>query len=102
MRKTKGVSSNAKKAKRLMRTSRRVVPRKSGKENGLLPDLGIVENRVNGGAGRCHWGQAIRDFAPRSAGFDNRRNPALVPFWAKGERPAHEPAVAPVPVWSDW
>src|ERR1035438_4256234 len=44
----------------LSSTRRRVAPRKPGKENGLAPNLGIVENRVNGGAGGCHGAQARR------------------------------------------
>jgi hypothetical protein len=42
----------------LMRISLRVAPLKSGKANGLEPNLGIVVNRVNAQARRCHGARA--------------------------------------------
>jgi hypothetical protein len=51
-------SNRTKYAARLMRINRRVAPLKSGKASGLEPNLGIVINRVNAQARRCHgeWG----------------------------------------------
>jgi hypothetical protein len=46
-------SNSTKYAARLMRISLRVAPLKSGKANGLEPNLGIVVNRVNAQARRC-------------------------------------------------
>ena len=46
--------NSTKYAARLMRISRRVAPLKSGKANGLEPNLGIAVNRVNARAGQCH------------------------------------------------
>src|SRR5580658_10368518 len=53
-------SNSAKYVARLMRMSRRVAPLKSGKVSGLEPNLGIVVNRVNAQARRCHGAQAWR------------------------------------------
>jgi hypothetical protein len=50
----KVANNKIKYAARLMRIRRRVAPLKSGKASGLEPNLGIVINRVNAQARRCH------------------------------------------------
>jgi hypothetical protein len=56
----KFASKRAKYVARLMRIRRRVAPLKSGKANGLEPNLAIVVNRVNAQALRCHGARGRR------------------------------------------